>query len=327
MLDDLLPQDEAVYRAVLSFPGADAGRLADELGRPVAVVTASVDRLADTGLVHSGPDRAVIASPPELALGPRLARSRERLRRSEEMLAQFAETYHREMAPARGHDLVELIEGPESVAHRLLQLEYGAQRTIRAFQSGANQAIPAADTFEEAKGDDVPDKCGHNEDDGLERVRRHAVTGVVYRLVVDTAFLQEPVGTRALQTRLDEGAEVRVADEPLRKIAIADDATAMVQISDHASVMLRQPLAGLAGELFEAIWASARPFVVKETGLDPLDRQILQLMLAGLTDEALAHQLGTSARTVQRRRRALMETTGATTRMQLGWHAFRRGWV
>jgi DNA-binding CsgD family transcriptional regulator len=323
VLDDLMPQDEAVYRAAVALPGAGIDRLADELGWPVPVATASLDRLTAVGLVHSGPDRAVIASPPELVLGPRLARSRERLRRSEEVLAQFAETYHREMAPARGHDFVELIEGPESVAHRLLQLEYGAQRTIRAFQSGANRAIPAADTFEEATGHDVAD----DDDDGLARVRHHAVAGVVYRLVVDTAFLQEPVGTRALETRLEQGAHVRVADEPLRKIAIADDATAMVQISDNASVMLRGPLVGLAGALFEAIWASARPFVVTGTGLDPLDRQILQLMLAGLTDDALAHQLGTSPRTVQRRLRALMGTTGATTRMQLGWHAFRRGWV
>lgn len=322
MLDDVLPQDEAVYRAVLALPGAAVDRLADELGWPVAMATESLDRLADIGLVHSGPDRTLIASPPELVLGPRLARSRERLRHSEEVLAQFAETYHREMAPARGHDLVELIEGPESIAHRLLQLEYGAQRTIRAFQSGANRAIPASDTFEEPTGQDVAD-----DGDGLARVRHHAVAGVVYRLVVDTAFLQEPVGSRALETRLEQGAHVRVADEPLRKIAIADDATAMVQISDNASVMLRGPLAALAGDLFEAIWASARPFVVKGSGLDPLDRQILQLMLAGLTDGALAHQLGTSPRTVQRRLRALMVTTGATTRMQLGWHAFRRGWV
>ncbi len=114
MLDDVLPQDEAVYRAVLALPGAAVDRLADELGWPVAMATESLDRLADIGLVHSGPDRALIASPPELVLGPRLARSRERLRHSEEVLAQFAETYHREMAPARGHDLVELIEGPES---------------------------------------------------------------------------------------------------------------------------------------------------------------------------------------------------------------------
>ncbi|MEU2615304.1 winged helix-turn-helix transcriptional regulator [Micromonospora sp. NPDC007271] len=327
MLDDLVPLDEAVYRAVIAFPGAGVARLADEVGWPVAVITASLNRLADTGLVHPGPDGAMIASPPELVLGPRLARSREQLRRSEELLAQFAETYHREMAPARGHDLVELIEGPESVAHRLLQLEYSAQRTIRAFQSGANQAIPTADTFEETTSEDLQGKRGQDETDALERVRRHAVAGVVYRIVVDTAFLQEPAATRALQKRLEEGAQVRIADEPLRKIAVADDATAMVQISDHASVMLRWPLAALAGELFEAVWASARPFVVKGTGLDPMDRQILQLMLAGLTDQALAHQLGTSARTVQRRLRALMETTGATTRMQLGWHAYRRGWV
>jgi DNA-binding NarL/FixJ family response regulator len=62
-------------------------------------------------------------------------------------------------------------------------------------------------------------------------------------------------------------------------------------------------------------------------GLPPLDRQVLTLLLAGLTDRSIASQLGLSMRTVQRRVQAQMEEAGVQTRMQLGWRAARVGWT
>jgi hypothetical protein len=46
-----------------------------------------------------------------------------------------------------------------------------------------------------------------------------------------------------------------------------------------------------------------------------------------LTDHAVANQLGLSMRSVQRRIRALMDLVAAETRLQLGFHAARRGWL
>ena len=45
------------------------------------------------------------------------------------------------------------------------------------------------------------------------------------------------------------------------------------------------------------------------------------LVVSGLTDGAVAHRLGVSERTVQRRVRELMEGSGSRNRMQLGHHA------
>ncbi|GCB45008.1 transcriptional regulator [Streptomyces sp. NL15-2K] len=45
-------------------------------------------------------------------------------------------------------------------------------------------------------------------------------------------------------------------------------------------------------------------------------------LLAGV-----AKQLDLGLRTVQRRVKRLMELSGVTTRLQLGWHACERGWV
>jgi DNA-binding NarL/FixJ family response regulator len=54
---------------------------------------------------------------------------------------------------------------------------------------------------------------------------------------------------------------------------------------------------------------------------------LLSLLIAGLTDHAIAAQLGLSTRTVQRRIRVLLEMAGVQTRLQLVWHAAQRGWL
>lgn len=61
--------------------------------------------------------------------------------------------------------------------------------------------------------------------------------------------------------------------------------------------------------------------------LDAVDRQIVSLLYVGLTDAAIARQLGMGHRTVQRRLQSLMVEVGAATRFQLGWHAACSGWL
>ena len=53
---------------------------------------------------------------------------------------------------------------------------------------------------------------------------------------------------------------------------------------------------------------------------------MVNLLLAGLSDQAVATQLGLSLRTVQRRLRHLQDLAGVQTRMQLGWYAARHDW-
>jgi hypothetical protein len=91
--------------------------------------------------------------------------------------------------------------------------------------------------------------------------------------------------------------------------------------------------------LFEHHWEIGAPLRVTEEGqiggagttdaASPVgeDRHLLSLMVAGMTDEAIAGQLRVSKRTVQRRIQGLMSLAGVATRMQLGWHAARRDWL
>jgi len=48
------------------------------------------------------------------------------------------------------------------------------------------------------------------------------------------------------------------------------------------------------------------------------DRQVLDLLTTGLTDKAVARQLGITERTVQRRVQRIMTEYGVRTRLQLG---------
>ncbi|MET8569970.1 hypothetical protein [Streptomyces sp. NPDC004783] len=58
---------------------------------------------------------------------------------------------------------------------------------------------------------------------------------------------------------------------------------------------------------------------------DCVDRRIVALPHVGLTDAAIARQLGLGHRIVQRRLQALMARVGAATRFPLGRYAARSG--
>lgn len=128
--------------------------------------------------------------------------------------------------------------------------------------------------------------------------------------------------------------------EPIR-LLIADKTHAMVPMNGDASnaaalLVHRSGLLDALLALFDAAWERGRPLRIASdnlvemeppAGIDDEDRRILVLLLAGLTDASVAGQLDLSIRTVQRRVRDLMDLAGVHTRLQLGWHAARQGWV
>jgi hypothetical protein len=97
---------------------------------------------------------------------------------------------------------------------------------------------------------------------------------------------------------------------------LADDRLALVLLAPDSAVIL-QPcgLFDAYAVLFERLWERARP--VEATDHD----RLVALLLSGLTDQAIARQLGVSARTAQRKIAALMQELGARTRFQAGAQA------
>jgi DNA-binding CsgD family transcriptional regulator len=158
--------------------------------------------------------------------------------------------------------------------------------------------------------------------------------GVRYRVLIDREFLQMPGGSDIVAQALEEGEDVRFAPRVPIKMIIADrelgmlpllsdQNTAAASVLVHASGMLDAMIA-----LFDEVWRHSQPVAgAAESSLEELDQRVLLLLLAGLTDHAIASSLGLSARTVQRRIRYLMDLAGVDTRVQLGWHAARKDWA
>ncbi|MGW1814819.1 helix-turn-helix domain-containing protein [Streptomyces sp. NPDC002125] len=314
-------RQEAAYRALVAAGAAELPDLARRLAQPEADTERALRRLEQQGLVAQSSSRADrwVAAPPGVALGALLTQQRHELEQAELASALLAEEYRAEAAEPAAHDLVEVVTGASAVSHRFHQLQLGATTEVCALVTGKPIAVSGLEN---------------------ESEERAAMRGVSYRVVVERDVLSLPSGIVELSAALGRDEQCRVVDRVPTKLVVADASLAMVPLTGrgaepaalviHASGLL-ESLMGL----FEAVWRDAMPLRLGGDGIreengpgpDPTDLEILSLLLAGLTDASVAKQLDLGLRTVQRRVKGLMELTGVTTRLQLGWHAYERGWV
>ncbi|MFD9502137.1 helix-turn-helix domain-containing protein [Streptomyces sp. NPDC060035] len=313
-------RQEAAYRALVAAGAAELSDLARRLALPEADTERALRRLEQQGLAAQSSSRTArwVAAPPGVALGALLTQQRHELEQAELASALLAEEYRAEAAEPAVHDLVEVVTGASAVAHRFHQLQLGAVSEVCALVTGKPIAVTGTEN---------------------ESEERAASRGVSYRVVVERDVLSLPTGIVELSAALSRDEQCRVVDRVPTKLVVADASLAMVPLTGrgaepaalvvHASGLL-ESLMGL----FEAVWRDAMPLRLGESGVhevgsgpDPTDLEILSLLLSGLTDASVAKQLELGLRTVQRRVKGLMELTGVSTRLQLGWHAYERGWV
>ncbi|QES44523.1 hypothetical protein DEJ49_29155 [Streptomyces venezuelae] len=314
---------ESAYRALVSVGAADVADLARRLTLGEPETERTLRRLERHGLAAQASGRAGrwVAAPPGVALGALLTQQRHELEKAELAATLLAEEYRAQATEPTVHDLVEVVTGAAAVSQRFLQLQLGASDEVCALVTGSPVAIT-----------------------GTENSAEEQATGrgVRYRVVVERTVLDLPTGLAELSAAIGRDEQVRVVDRVPTKLVIADGTLAMVPLTSrtaepaalvvHASGLL-ESLSGL----FEAVWREALPLRIGENGgalseaapegPDGTDLEILSLLLAGLTDASVAKQLDLGLRTVQRRVKRLMELTGVTTRLQLGWHAYERNWV
>ncbi|WP_030421886.1 helix-turn-helix transcriptional regulator [Streptomyces sp. NRRL F-5065] len=312
---------ESAYRALVSVGAADVSDLARRLALGERDTERALRRLEQSGLAAQSPARPGrwVAAPPGVALGALLTQQRHELEKAELAAALLAEEYRAVAAEPAVHDLVEVVVGTAAVARRFLQLQLGASKEVCALVTGDPVAVTGVEN--------------HAEEQAVGR-------GVRYRVVVERDVLDQPAGIAELTAALDREEQVRVADRVPTKLVMADRALALVPLTTHSAepaalVVHADGLLELLSGLFEVVWRDALPLRLGASGLreqrpegpDGTDLEILSLLLAGLTDASVAKQLDLGLRTVQRRVKRLMELTGVTTRLQLGWHAYERGWV
>lgn len=334
------PAEEAVYSALLPRPSASAQDLARQAGLDQADTVRILRELVARGLVlvTSGTDREATASvrggsdgpaaryrpaPPSVALAPLLVEQRNALHRAETAVSVLTEQYRSTAAHSAG-SVVEVVVGVEQVAHRFHQLQRGAQWELLTFLTGPPLAVPPEDT-------------DASESDALDR-------GVDFRVVATKDYLDGHEAAQDIRAALAAGLELRLVETLPLKLVVADRERAMVPLDvadsgeePSAVVVHRSGLLTALVHLFEQEWAGARPLyntptevrVRTETEQWPTvgELDVLALLLAGVSDRRAASQLGLSVRTVERRTRRLMDLAKADSRLQLGWHAARAGWL
>ncbi|PTN00110.1 MULTISPECIES: LuxR family transcriptional regulator [unclassified Streptomyces] len=312
---------ESAYRVLVSVGAADLPDLARRLALGEPDTERALRRLERHGLAAQSSARPGrwVAAPPGVALGALLTQQRHELEKAELAAALLAEEYRAAAAEPAVHDLVEVVTGAAAVGRRFLQLQLGASEEVCALVTGAPAVVTGADNDAEEQA---------------------AGRGVRYRVVVERSVLDLPDGITELSAALGRDEQVRVVDTVPTKLVVADRTLALVPLSTHtaepaALVVHESGLLELLSGLFESVWRDALPLRIGATGVteqepdgpDATDLEVLSLLLAGLTDASVAKQLDLGLRTVQRRVKRLMELTGVTTRLQLGWHAYERGWV
>ncbi|MEV7684723.1 helix-turn-helix domain-containing protein [Streptomyces bungoensis] len=312
---------ESAYRELVSVGAAEVADLARRLALAEPDTERALRRLELRGLAAQSPARPGrwVAAPPGVALGALLTQRRHELEQAELAAALLAEEYRAAAAEPEVRDLVEVVTGAAAVTQRFLQLQLGAAEEVCALVT------------------DRPMVVSGTENDAEEQA---AGRGVRYRVVVERAVLDLPHGLTELSAALGRDEQVRAVDRVPTKLVIADRSLAMVPLSSKSAepaalVVHASGLLELLAALFESVWREALPLRIGASGAaeqqpggpDATDLEVLSLLLAGLTDVSVAKQLDLGLRTVQRRVKRLMGLAGVTTRLQLGWHAYERGWV
>ncbi|MGW2088529.1 helix-turn-helix domain-containing protein [Streptomyces sp. NPDC001880] len=322
MLSDVLgltPEEADAYRTLVSVASATPAELAELVGCDAREVVRVLSRLEGQGLAARslGNTARFVASPPAAALRAFLVQRQNELKLAELELDTLDETYRAATLGRGVAEVVDVIHGTEAIRERVGHIQLGARKEIMNFAK--------APLF----------SPGNMTDDTvIER-------GIRYRVIVEHALFDGggPSFGEIAQAQAS-GEEVRIADTVPLKLFIVDRELAIVPLLGSANaakagalLVHESSLLDALIALFESEWEKATQFVTSAGALqnapaiDDLDAQVLSLSLTGLTDQAIATQLRTSLRTVQRRIRHLMDIAKVHNRMQLGFHAARAGWL
>jgi len=315
------PAEEDVYRRLVAHGHACPTQLSAETGSTAEELTGLLTALVDRGLVSvhrpaSGTDSAAVftAAPPALALAGLLRQRHDDLRAAELAIAALAETHRAASLGRASGDLIEVITQVDAVRQRFRQIQEAARHEV------LSTVVPDLSV--------VPHQENRAGDACLRR-------GVRYQAVVDRRALDAPGMTEDVMASVAAGQEIRVVDRVPVKLVIVDRELAMLPLLHNqntapASILLHPSgLLDAVIAFYDALWQRGYPLRPNPAGpeVDPLDARILALLLSGLTDHAVAGQLGLSLRTLQRRISQLMTKAGVDTRIQLGWYAARQGWA
>jgi sugar-specific transcriptional regulator TrmB len=294
-------------------------------------VDAVLSRLQEFGLVSRlpGDPPRWTASPPNTALQVLISQRSRELAEARRYVADLISRFSQNHTVRNPPGMVEVIYGREEIIRRSEEMQRGTKREMRACDAPPYpEHQPAAvNTLE------------------LDQLRR----GVRYRILYDRRALDIPGRLADLEAGIAAGEQARVTDIPI-KMTLSDYPMAILPLRHPPDVESRlvvydSVLLDALSALFEMYWDQALPLHVSQGRAElpgtpgdtpnpdgdrlpsPDERHLLPLLIAGLTDQEIAAQLGISDRTVRSRMRAMMARLDAATRFQAGYQAVQRGWL
>lgn len=317
------PQESA-YRLLLSHPGCSISEMSRRLGLGRYSVRTAIGGLERLGLVSEGPGPQPVFFPvaPDVAMEALILRRQADLERARAWAKRLMDDFN-EGRKAEPAGLVEIVSGVEAVHRRFEQLQRGARHRVQVL-----------DTPPYAGPGGTPNRVE------IEALAR----GVEYRGIYDKAALEAAPGTiNAIARYVAAGEQARFLPRLPLKLATIDTDFGYVPLAvsqpDIARFMVIRPCSLLDAlfYVFDILWERATPIMLGDerspgdSGEDrngsAVDTRLLNLLAAGMTDQAAARHLGLSYRTTRRRIAGLMDALGARSRFQAGIQAARKGWA
>lgn len=160
--------------------------------------------------------------------------------------------------------------------------------------------------------------------------------GVGGYLIYEPGWAADPDVRDEVHLRIDAGANARVVDRVPHRLTIFDRRVAILPIEPSlttpgALVVRERGMVASLRALFAGIWHRSVEFAEyapgEREGCTPRDRQVLELMSLGGTDDSAARDLEVSVRTYRRYVADVMNNLGAASRFQAGVLAVERGWL
>ena len=311
--------EERVYEALLDRSGATSAELERDLALPARTLERVLEQLEQKGLATrtTGQPRRYIPASPDIAVEALVLRRQDELRRARAEIQRLQERAAEGAGDRR--QMIELITTHEAERHVFEQMQHAAQHELIFLE---RPPILIAG----------PEQPNETEMKALAR-------GVRYRSIADRAFLELPGVLTRIRADMLAGEEVRVVSQLPFKMVMADRNIALIPLNlerpGSPSLLVRSSaLLDALYAMFELLWSQAAPIAFARSGAMQTDElapnlpaeteRLLALLAAGFNDKAIAHELGISASTLNRRIAEIMKSVDARTRYQLGWLVARK---
>lgn len=314
--------EERVYRYLVAHPGACLREIAAAQDLSERRVQRLLEAIEAKGLARHSPElpRRYHPAAPDMAIEALILKHQEDLQRARVAARELQEDAVAARPGGTPEQMVELIASAEAERLVFEQMHLGASSEILTLMRPPMRVSSMAPPY----------------DLGLQRQARRR--GVRFRTLVDADYLELPNAIGYLESEMAVGVEARVVHHLPFKLVLADRRMAIIPLrlehgDSHVLLVRSSALLDALYALFEILWERGAPVCLEQTD-DPLDqglatglapdaRRLLALMATGMNDKSIAHELGISLRTLERRVAGLLRSLGARTRFQAGFLAAR----